>query len=571
MSQYKILIDDRNYSNWRVYNFDSLSEVDESNEINKLTIEPTRDKLFSSDVFTMSDNNMVHLLHSSVRAMSIVPGILVLNGNKTYGKYKDKYLYKCIPDDRRLPIFIVPYAIKIGFNKNIDNKYIVFKFDHWTGKHPQGTIISVLGDVDKLDNFYEYQLYCKSLHASIQNFNKAASQALKLKTEDEFIKNMIQRHGIVDRTNVEIFSIDSKQTSDYDDAFSIHPISNDSYLLSIYIANVPIWLEELQLWDSFTQRISTIYLPDRKRPMMPTVLSECLCSLCQDVVRLAFVLDITILNGEITEYKFENAIVKLYKNHVYDSTELLNDANYKQLFSVANILSRKYKYLPNIKTSYDLVSYLMILMNYYSATEMIKYNNGIYRSVEANTAVVQKPQNLPENVDKFLTIWNSSAGHYDLYDARKCHEFLNLDSYIHCTSPIRRLVDLLNMSQLQINLNMVSYGPEYQKFYTNWTNKLDYINTTMRCIRKIQNDCNLLHMCSTDPEICLKEYDGYLFDKIVRNDGLFQYIVYIPELKTASRVTYHHDIHEYSKQIFKVFVFNDEDSLKKKIRLHLVV
>ena len=570
MSQYKILIDDRNYSNWRVYNFDSLSEVDETNEINKINIEPTSDKLFSSDVFSLSDDNTVCLLHSSVRAMSIIPGILVLNGNKTYGKYKDKYLYKCIPDDRRLPVFVIPHAIKIGFNKNIDNKYIVFKFDHWVSKHPQGTIISVLGDVDKLDNFYEYQLYCKSLHASIQNFNKAASQALKLKTEDEFIKNMIQRHGIVDRTSMEIFSIDSKQTSDYDDAFSITQTSNDSFVLSIYIANVPIWLEELQLWDSFTQRISTIYLPDRKRPMMPTILSECLCSLCQDVVRLAFVLDITILNGEIIGYKFENAIVKLYKNHVYDSTELLHDLNYKQLFRVANILSRTYKYLPNIKTSYDLVSYLMILMNYYSASEMIKYNNGIYRSVEMNTTV-QKPPNLPENVDKFLTIWNSSCGHYDMYDAKKSHEFLHLDSYIHCTSPIRRLVDLLNMSQLQINLSMVSYGPEYQKFYANWTNKLDYINTTMRCIRKIQNDCNLLHMCSTDPEICLKEYDGYLFDKIVRSDGLFQYIVYIPELKTASRVTYHHNIDEYSKQTFKVFVFNDEDSLKKKIRLHLIV
>ena len=350
MSQYKILIDDRNYYTWRVYNFDSLSEVNESSEINKLNIEPTRDKLFSSDVFSMIDNTRVHLLHSSVRAMSIIPGILVVNGNKTYGKYKDKYLYKCIPDDKRLPIFVVPYAIKLGFNKNIDNKYIVFKFDHWTSKHPQGTIISVLGDVDKLDNFYEYQLYCKSLHASIQNFNKAASQALKLKTEDEFIKNMIQRHGIIDRTNMKIFSIDSKHTSDYDDAFSITQTSNNSFVLSIYIANVPIWLEELQLWDSFTQRISTIYLPDRKRPMMPTILSECLCSLCQDVVRLAFVIDITILNGEIIGYKFENAIVKLYKNHVYDSVELLDDLNYKQLFDVANILSRTYKYLPNIKT-----------------------------------------------------------------------------------------------------------------------------------------------------------------------------------------------------------------------------
>ena len=157
---------------------DSLSEVDETNEINKINIEPTRDKLFSSDVFSLSDDNTVCLLHSSVRAMSIIPGIVVLNGNKTYGKYKDKYLYKCIPDDRRLPVFVIPYAIKIGFNKNIDNKYIVFKFDHWVSKHPQGTIISVLGDVDKLDNFYEYQLGDPAIQMDIQKVSWEAYAAV---------------------------------------------------------------------------------------------------------------------------------------------------------------------------------------------------------------------------------------------------------------------------------------------------------------------------------------------------------------------------------------------------------
>ena len=33
------------------------------------------------------------------------------------------------------------------------------------------------------------------------------------------------------------------------------------------------------LWRSFTKRVSTIYLPDKKRPMLPTILSDCLCSL----------------------------------------------------------------------------------------------------------------------------------------------------------------------------------------------------------------------------------------------------------------------------------------------------
>ena len=47
----------------------------------------------------------------------------------------------------------------------------------------------------------------------------------------------------------------------------------------------------------------------------------------------------------------------------------------------------------------------------------------------------------------------------------------------------------------------------------------------MRAIRKVQNDCTLLDMINKDPSIKETEFEGYVFDKIKRNDGLFQYIV----------------------------------------------
>ena len=559
---YKITIDNREYTEWTLY--DSLS----LNEVEKIPIEPANEKLFSSDVFEIKDDK-INILHSSVRYMSCIPGVLVLSSGKTYGKYKDKYLFKCIPDDRRFPQFIVPYALKLGFSKNIDNKYIVFRFDNWDGKHPQGTIVNVLGDVDVLVNYYEYQLYCKSLYASIQKFNKATSDALKLKTEPEFISSMIEKYKLVDRTNENIFSIDSKETTDYDDAFSITKYSEDSYKISIYIANVPLWMEELNLWESFSDRISTIYLPDRKRPMMPIILSNCLCSLCENVVRLAFAIDITIVNNEIIGYKFENTYINVYKNHEYESKSLKNDKNYKLIYDVVNNLSSVYKYLTNIKDSHDVVAYLMILMNHYTASELIKYNTGIYRSVQFNKETESR-DTLPDNVNNFLKIWNSSCGQYDLYDDKKTHEMLEIESYIHCTSPIRRLVDLLNMAKLQKSLLLYDYSDNYETFYNKWTTNLDYINTTMRAIRKIQNDCSLLEMCTYNPDICTHEYDGYVFDKIIRNDGLYQYVVYLNKIKSVSRITSRFDMDNYGKYKFKVFIFNDEASLQKKIRLHIL-
>ena len=561
--QYKILVNDRNYTDWNL--FDALS----LNEIEKLSFNPASNKLFSSDIFEMIENK-VNILHSSVRCMPSIPGILVLKGNKTYGRMKDKFLYKCIPDDRRFPEFLMPYNVKLGFSKNIDNKYIVFKYNNWDGKHPQGTVVSVLGDVDVLSNFYEYQLYCKSLYASIQEFNKVVSNKLKKKTAPEFISSMISKYNLKDRSDESVYSIDSKETTDYDDAFSIIDLGNNSYKISIYISNVPLWMEELDLWNSFSERISTIYLPDRKRPMMPLALSNCVCSLCETEIRLAFGIDITIKDNEIIGYCLDNSYIKVYKNHVYESKELKKDTNYKLMFKVVTDLSKDYKYLKKINDSHDMVAYLMILMNYYTSRDMVKYNNGIYRSVSFNKDY-KIDDTLPDNVNNFLKIWNSSCGQYDLYDERKCHEMLDLESYIHCTSPIRRLVDLLNMAKLQKNMKMVNYGENFSQFYDKWTSRLEYINTTMRAIRKIQTDCSLLHLCSTDSEVLETEYDGYVFDKIVRNDGLFQYIVYLENLKSVSRITSRFDLINFQKYKFKVFVFQEEATLKKKIRLHILL
>mgnify|MGYP006175372275 FL=1 len=78
-------------------------------------------------------------------------------------------------------------------------------------------------------------------------------------------------------------------------------------------------------------------------------------------------------------------------------------------------------------------------------------------------------------------------------------------------------------------------------------------------------------MCNNNSEICNKEHEGYVFDKIIRNDGLYQYIVYLVELKTVSRITLRFELEDYNKYKFKVFIFNDEASLKKKIRLHIIM
>ena len=213
-------------------------------------------------------------------------------------------------------------------------------------------------------------------------------------------------------------------------------------------------------------------------------------------------------------------------------------------------------------------------MNYNTAKELLLNKNGIFRSTIVKRDF-SPPENIPEDVSKFIKIWNSSAGQYIdagcLEEGQTIsHDLLEMEAYVHITSPIRRLVDLLNIIQFQQNTGIIKLSDNANKFYRKWLDELEYINTTMRSIRRIQNDCNLLHMCSTCPEIMEKSYKGYVFDKIVRNDGLFQYVVYLPELKMASRVTFRDNIENYSICNYKLYLFHDEEKFKKKIRLQLV-
>jgi exoribonuclease R len=575
MVSYKIVLENRNYNNWNIYDSNNFQKKD-------IDINPIEDKLFSNDVFIL-EKNKVNILHSSVRTGPPIAGVLIVAGNKTYGRKNGKLLYKCVPDDIRLPAFLIPYEIKhIGFSKIINNLYVTFSYVDWEDKHPLGRLNCVIGPVDVLDNFYEYQLYCKSLNVSLQKFQKDTSKSIQNRTQQVFIDSIKEKYKTIeDRTNQKewhIFTIDPENCLDFDDAFSIKIIDDSSCIVSVYISNVTVWIDALNLWESFSKRVSTIYLPDKRRPMIPTILSEGLCSLQENVTRIALTMDLYIVNNEIVETKYCNSFIKVFKNYIYEEEKMLQDEHYHELLYAIQKISTKFKYIHNIKDSHDIVTYLMILMNYQCALELLKHNTGIFRSaiskITEDTHIVL-PSHLPNDVINFVKFWNSTAGQYINGAVLKQreqtrHDILDMEAYIHITSPIRRLVDLLNMIQFQKSLGLIELTGNVNDFYNTWLNDLEYINTTMRSIRKIQIDCSLLDLCNNKPELLDKNYDGYIFDKIIRQNGLYQYIVFLPELKMNSRITIRENIENYDLRKFKLYLFNNEEKFKKKIRLQLI-
>jgi len=426
-----------------------------------------------------------------------------------------------------------------------------------------------------LNAFYEYQLYCNNLNTSISQFTKTTNALFKQHSVEHYIGQIATNSNfqVEDRQSEYIFSIDPNGSLDFDDAFSIQPLLLQQYRVSIYIANVYVWLETLNLWNEMTIRPSTIYLPDRKRTMLPPCLSDDLCSLQENQPRFALAMDIIVdRDGRVdTEIppRYTNVLIRVKKNFVYEEPKLLKNSHYKTMFALSKLMD------PTVIDSHDVVAHFMVLMNAKIGEYMKTQSVGIFRSAtyinqnENNDAI----HNLNGETGRLIRTWNNTHTQYAGYspDINLKHDIMGIDAYVHITSPIRRIVDLINqMILLKTNGIVQTFSPYASAFLANWLDKIDYINSTMKSIRKVQTDCELLTLCVSSPEIMENIHTGILFDKNKKTDTLFTYMVYMEDIKMLTRITSDIDCALYTKVNCKLYLFQDEDKVRNKIRTVLL-
>jgi exoribonuclease R len=568
---YKLEVEDRDYIS---HKWVSIYDVSETASASVSAPNPLSGMFIHEDI--ISEKGEL-IKPSSYRTNQMIPGILVLEHNKTYGRLNGRLLYKCVPDCRHLPSFIIPYDNKcIQFRKRPLNKYVLFCFKEWKDKHPLGMITQVLGDADQLNVFYEYQLYCKSLMDSIKEFNKYTLQQVSNIDINHILKTY---PNIEDRREHVVFSIDPKGCKDIDDAMGIVMTPNtNECIVSVYIANVTLWMEALKLWNIFSERISTIYLPDRRVSMLPTILSENYASLIEGEDRFAFCMDLHIsLEGYmIDKIEYKNVLVKLDKNYEYEEKALLENTFYKKIMDVTKELAKITNYLDVVSDSHEVVELLMIMMNHQCGLVLETYKTGLFRTNSSVIGDDKEYDDTNKQLSNIIKIWNSkTAASYCLYENNKGHDMIGIDTYIHITSPIRRLVDLINITTIQKCVGLIQCSDDCERFMRKWYSKMDYINEKMKSIKRVQNDCSLLYLCRSGKIAEGEEIDCYVW---YGGDSKDMVNVYIPSIKwiTQIRIADAADTNKetkyknYSLQKCKVFVINDEVSLKRKVRLMIM-
>ena len=107
-----------------------------------------------------------------------------------------------------------------------------------------------------------------------------------------------------------IFTIDSKDAKDLDDAISVKR-TDFGYTLGVHIADVSHYVKEGSAIDEEAiNRGTSVYFADRVIPMLPEVLSNGACSLNAGTDKLAFSALIELdKEGHITKYDFKKTII----------------------------------------------------------------------------------------------------------------------------------------------------------------------------------------------------------------------------------------------------------------------
>lgn len=131
----------------------------------------------------------------------------------------------------------------------------------------------------------------------------------------------------MDLRAIPIFTIDSAETKDIDDAISLQKLADGGYELGVHIADVSHYVRPgSQLDEEAFERATSIYYADKVIPMLPTQLSNGICSLNPQADRLAFSCLMRLdAQGSIHSYRFVKTLIRSRVKGVYKEINALLD------------------------------------------------------------------------------------------------------------------------------------------------------------------------------------------------------------------------------------------------------
>ncbi|NVM57962.1 MAG: RNB domain-containing ribonuclease [Desulfobacterales bacterium] len=278
-----------------------------------------------------------------------------------------------------------------------------------------------------------------------------------------------------DLTHLSTLTIDGQGTLDFDDAISIEP-NGDRYRLGVHITDASYFLKKGGAVDEEAlARASSIYMPDKRIPMLPPPLAEDLCSLKegQDRPAISIVADLDN-SANVVAYEIFASIIRVGRQLTYydanlvvqEDPELSAIYELAQRFRLIRLKNRAIQLtLPEMHVwiqspgeisvtqinrespSRLMVSECMILANWLAARFFRDHGQPtVYRS-----QLPPRGHLIDEGGGTLYQNWMQRRllSRLILGLDPEPHAGLGLDVYVTLTSPLRKYLDLVTQRQLR--------------------------------------------------------------------------------------------------------------------------
>lgn len=176
------------------------------------------------------------------------------------------------------------------------------------------------GSSDEAKRCAKALLYAKDIRTRFPD--KVRDEAKKFEGAEVSEKDC---EGRMDLRALPIFTIDSAETKDIDDAINLTRTSDGGFELGVHIADVSNYVKPgTELDNEAFSRATSVYYADQVVPMLPKALSNGICSLNENELRLAFSCLMRLdKEGNLTDYRFVKSIIRSRVKGVYSEINAL--------------------------------------------------------------------------------------------------------------------------------------------------------------------------------------------------------------------------------------------------------
>jgi exoribonuclease-2 len=387
-----------------------------------------------------------------------------------------------------------------------------------------------------------------------------------------------------DLTYLKTYIIDSEDPHEVDDAISLEIKEESIKKLWVHISNpCKFFLHESKIDLDARRKNSSLYLTDQYVPMLPIDILD-KANLAQNKISETISAEIEFNDdGSIYNYEVTEAIIKPKYQLTYDDVNEILELEPREeleLVEIKNLLVKSREYRINkgaiifensnskIKLDKDkilitksektiahiIIAEAMILMGYITSL-FLKKNNlaAAYRIQKINCNPNEILNKYKDSEIKYILL-KQYLGKSFITIKPGNHESLGLTSYVQCTSPLRRYLDLIIQRQVynKINTNEPISDSSISKI-------IDYSKN-----RQLENN-NIFKNDKYKYLTLFFKNENKPFYKIIfvkwinhkRNIAL----VFFPEYSLEILITFFASIEIYTNKIYKVKYSTNENNL----------